>query len=187
MKFKIVLIGFLCFFISGCWNYNELNDLAIVTGIGIDEHEEGFKLSLMISNSQAVDADSQNEAQTTIFTGIGSNISEALVNIEMKNPKKIYLGHLATLVIDEKLARKDISNILDALVRNPESAKKYHVIIARDNKSEEILKSLSPLEAFPSQNIALNIRTTSKNQGISNDTILSVFISNILKQGMNAT
>lgn len=186
MKFKIFLISFLCFFISGCWNYNELSDLAIVTGAGIDEHENGFKLSLMISNSQAINGDTQNESQTTIFTGIGNNISEALVNIEMKNPKKIYLGHLAAVVIDEKIAKKDVSHVLDALVRNPESAKKYHVIIARDNKAENIIKSLSPLESFPSQNIALNIRTTSENQGISNDIILSVFLEKILKPGVNA-
>lgn len=187
MKIKIFIVSLFCFLMCGCWNYNELSDLAIVTGIGIDSHEEGIKLSLMISNSQSIEASDQNESQTTVTSGVGSNLNEALVNIEMKNPKKLYLGHLAVAVIDEKLAQKGLGGILDALIRNPESAKKYPVVLARENKAEDILKSLSPLEAFPSQNISLNIQTTAKNQGISNNTILSVFLSNILKQGSNAT
>ena len=36
MKIKIA-ITFLClFFVTGCWNYNELNTLAIATAMGID-------------------------------------------------------------------------------------------------------------------------------------------------------
>lgn len=186
MKIKILFILFLCFISCGCWNYNELNDFAIVTGIGFDKHEYGYKVSLMISNSQSIQSSSkEGEAATTVFTGVGETILEALNSIDVKSPRHLYLGHLAVAVIDEKLAQNDINPILETLMRNPESAKKYYLVLARENKSEDILKSLSPLESFPSQNISLNIESASENQGIANKTILSEFIITLLKPGVN--
>lgn len=188
IKVKFLLILFLCLVCSGCWNYNELNELAIVTGMGIDKTEDGIKVSLMISNSQSTQGSTrEGEAQTTVFSGTGKNITEALEEIDVQNPRNLYLGHLSVAVVDEEIAREDISIITDALLRNPETAKKYYLILARDNKAEEILKSLSPLEFFPSQNISLNIQNSSKSQGIISDTKLSEFVINLLDNGVSAT
>ena len=33
---KILLIFFIPFILGGCYDYNQLNDLAIISGIGID-------------------------------------------------------------------------------------------------------------------------------------------------------
>jgi len=187
MKLKIFLIFLLCFFTSGCWNYNELNELAIVTGIGIDKHENGYKVSLMISNSRSTQSSSrEGEAQTTVFTGTGKTFTEALSNIDVKTPRNLYLGHLEVVLVDEEIAKDNINIVLENLMRNPETAKKYYIAIARDNKSEEILKGLSPLESFPSQNISLNIQNSSQSEGISTEMVLSEFIKTILKQGVNS-
>lgn len=186
MKIKLFLILFICFFTSGCWNYNELNDFAIATGMGIDEHKDGFKISLMISNSQSPQSSSrEGEAGATVFTGIGNSITEALNNIDIKTPRNLYLGHLAVVVIDEEVAKKDIDIVLEALVRNPETAKKYHIVLAKDHKAEEILTTLSPLETFPSQNVSNNISNSSKSQSIIAESFLSDFIITLLKPGIN--
>ena len=186
MKIKIFLILFLCFLTSGCWNYNELDDFAIVTGMGIDEYEDGYKVSLVISNSQSTQGSSrEGEAQTTVFTGIGNNITEAINEIDMKTPRNLYLGHMAVVVIDEEIAKNDINIVLEALTRNPESAKKYHITIAKEKKAEEILKTLSPLESFPSQNIANNIITASTTQSITTESFISDFTMALLRPGVN--
>lgn len=188
IKIKFLFILFLSFLCSGCWNYNELNELAIVTGMGIDKAEDGITVSLMISNSQSTQGSTrEGEAQTTVFSGTGKNITEALEEIDIQNPRNLYLGHLSVVVIDEEIAKEDISIITDALLRNPETAKKYYLILARDNKAEDILKSLSPLEFFPSQNISLNIQNSSKSQGIISDTKLSEFVITLLDEGISAT
>jgi len=186
MKIKIFLILSLCFLTSGCWNYNELDDFAIVTGMGIDEYEDGYKVSLVISNSQSTQGSSrEGEAQTTVFTGTGNNITEAINEIDIKTPRNLYLGHMAVVVIDENVARKDINIVLEALTRNPESAKKYHITLAKNKKAEEILKTLSPLESFPSQNIANNIVTASTTQSITTESFISDFTMALLRPGVN--
>lgn len=186
MKTKLFLILFLCFLTSGCWNYNELNDFAIATGMGIDKHENGYKVSLVISNSQSTQGSSrEGEAQTTVFTGTGKSITEALGNIDEKTPRNLYLGHLAVVVVGEEIARDDIDVVLESLTRNPETAKKYQISLARDNKAEDILKTLSPLESFPSQNISNSIVTSAQNMSITSESFVSDFIMTLLKPGVN--
>lgn len=186
MKIKVFLILFLCFLTSGCWNYNELNDFAIATGMGIDKHENGYKISLVISNSQSTQGSSrEGEAQTTVFTGTGESITEAIGNIDEKTPRNLYLGHLAVVVVDEEVAKNDIDIVLESLTRNPETAKKYQITLARGTKAEKILKTLSPLESFPSQNISNNIITSSNTESITSESFVSDFIMTLLKPGVN--
>ena len=186
MKIKILLILSLCFLTSGCWNYNELDDFAIVTGMGIDKNKDGYKISLVRSNSQSTQGSSrEGEAQTTVFTGIGDSITKALSEIDTKTPRNLYLGHIAVVVIDEYVAKDDINIVLEALTRNPETAKKYHITVAREKKAEEILKTLSPLESFPSQNIANNIATSSTTQSITTESFISDFTMSLLRPGVN--
>ena len=186
MKIKVFLILFLCLFTSGCWNYNELNDFAIATGMGIDKHEDGYKVSLVISNSQATQGSSrEGEAQTTVFTGTAESITGAISSIDKKTPRNLYLGHLAVVVVDEEVAKEDIDVVLESLTRNPETAKKYQIVLAKGNKAEEILKTLSPLESFPSQNISNNIVTSSTTESITAESFVSDFIMTLLRPGVN--
>ena len=47
---KIIFSLFILLFVCGCWNYKELNEYSIVTGIAVDKSEEGYKVSTLISN-----------------------------------------------------------------------------------------------------------------------------------------
>ena len=102
-----------------------------------------------------------------------------------KTPRNLYLGHLAVVVVDEEVAKEDIDVVLESLTRNPETAKKYQIVLAKGNKAEEILKTLSPLESFPSQNISNNIVTSSTTESITAESFVSDFIMTLLRPGVN--
>lgn len=48
---KILLLP-LIFLMCGCWNYKELNNLAMTTGIAIDKIDNDYHVTLLISNSK---------------------------------------------------------------------------------------------------------------------------------------
>lgn len=52
MKWKIIIVLSFCFFLTGCWNYRELSDLSISTGISIDKEGDEYKVGMLISNAQ---------------------------------------------------------------------------------------------------------------------------------------
>lgn len=185
MKNKLLILLTSIFLLSGCWNYNELNELAICTGMAIDYEDEKYTVTYMIAKTNSSDqTDSSSKASTTTYEGSGKNIAEAIQEINRMSPKKTYIGHLNIIVISESVAKNGLKNMLDYLLREPESRKKFYFILAKDVKASETLKILSPLESFTSQNIATNIESVDQLQAIANDITYSKFVSNILKEGL---
>ena len=171
MKNKIILFLF-CIVITGCYNYNELNEIAIISGLGIDLVNGKYHISAMISNGESLDSKENNE-QTTLITWTGKTYSEAIEDVERKSPRELYIGHLNVVVIDENIAKDSLYDIIEALFRNPETLKKYYIILAKDISSKDILKTLSPLETFPAQNTSLNIISSKQNLGFTTEVFLS--------------
>ncbi|MEG0021239.1 MAG: Ger(x)C family spore germination protein [Bacilli bacterium] len=186
MKIKLAIILVLLLFTTGCWNYNELDDFAIVTGMGVDKDKDGIILSVLIANGESMGASNkEGNSESTIITGKGKTISEAIINIETKSAKDLYMGHLNEIVIEDDLAFDSIYDIMDYLIRNPEVVKKYYVLIAKDNKSREILQVLSPLENFPSQNIALMVENSNKRIGYVPNVTLFNFAFSAVNKGLD--
>lgn len=184
MKLKLFLLLFISFFMTGCWNYSELSDMAIVSSVAVDIENEEYLVSFLITNAQKPDSDSQNNSATmTIISGKGNTVVEAINNIDLKMPKEHYLGHMSSLIISEDVAKNTLE-VFDYFFRNPESIKKFDFIISKD-KAVNTLKVISPLEIFPSESIISNLREINKEQGVISETLYSDFLNDVLTEGKN--
>ena len=161
---KIIFLA-LIFFLSGCYNYRELNDLAIVKGAAIDISGNEYVLSYIVS-------DNAKDKETTdfILEGRGKTISDAVSEINLSSPKELYIGHMLIYVISENVARNGISDVTDYFFRNPESKKTFQVFISKGIKATDVLKSLLSLEK--TDNIVKNL--------ISENSLSSFFINTSL-------
>lgn len=183
-KLYLIIILFLCCFITGCWNYKELNQLAIVTGMSIDIDEDNkYSVSFMVANSKKKESESNSGTESIVYKGTGKTVTEAVAEIERILPKELYLGHLEVIIFSDKLAKKGLDNVLDYIIRKPESPNKFFTLLSKDTKAEDILKTLSPLQTFPSENISYSLTTTSESNSISNDSNYMSFITDILVPG----
>ena len=180
---KIFLISILLFLLTGCWNYRELNDYAIVTSMAIDYSDNKYEVSLLFSSSKKTDK--EQDSIITVYSDKGNSIYEAIKNISLSIPKEIYLSHLSTVIISEDLARKGINPLLDYLLREPQSHQNFYIIIAKDTKAKNILSILAPLSDYPSQNITSNIKITEQLQGRITDANFNKFVSKIIQKGIN--
>lgn len=185
MKKLLLIIPILLIF-TGCADYKELNNIAIVTGIAVDIEDDEYKVSILISNSKkAQESSKEGDAGTIVYDGTGKNFSMALKKIDNRIPKKIYLGHLAVIIVSEDVAKKGLADISDYLFRSPETTKRSYLIMTRkDEKASDILKILSPLESFPSQNVKLNIENANNTSSISDNMTYSDFMETYLKKGI---
>lgn len=186
MKIKCLILFICLFLITGCHNYNELEDLSICTAIAIDLEDDKYKVTYMIANSKKSDVSSkEGEAQTILYSGTGDSIDEAIQEISLISPKVLYIGHLSVMVISDEVAKKGISNILDYLLRNQESRKKFDIVLTQETKAIDVIKILSPLENFPSKNILSNLDSSEQIQSLSNLTDFNNFVGTILEEGVN--
>ena len=98
---KIFILIILLLSVSGCWNYKELDDYSIVTGIAIDKSKDDYEVSVLISNASKSSGDSPDSSQSksVVYSGKGNSIFKALKDISLISPKELYLDHFSILVI----------------------------------------------------------------------------------------
>ena len=170
------------FMLTGCYNYRELNDLAITTAFGIDKDENGYKMTFQVVNtkkSSSQDNDSGNP-KIIVYEQTGKTTQEAARKIILESPKRVYANHVVLLVIDENVAKEGIENVLDLLFRDAESRKQYMVLISKGTTAKEILQTLTPLEAVNAQDILKSIIADSKYYGISEDITLESLMESLI-------
>lgn len=185
MKYKYLLLIPLLFLMTGCWNYQELNQLAITTAMAIDLTEDDtYRVSLLIANGKNNQTNNrEGQSQTVVYSGEGDTISRAFREINLQIPKIPYIGHLGVVVVSEDVAKKGMKNVLDYLLRNPESVKRFYLIVSKDDSAEDVIKVLSPLETFPGQSITTNIALANNQEAISTAITYSRFVESLLKKG----
>ena len=186
---KIILSLFILFCLTGCWNYNELNDYSIVSGVAIDKKDDKYEASVLISNSPKSDSGENNssQSQVVVYSGKGDSIFSALKQIGLISPKELYFGSFSVLVISEEVAKDGIDSAIDFFVRYPNARKNFYVVLSKDTKAKDTLKIMTPLSSFPSQKITDNIESTTQLQGIISSTNFNNLLSNILSEGIEPT
>ena len=130
MKKIILLISILL--LSGCADYIEINDLAIVTGLLIDYKDENY-----IITSQIIE--SNDESKIKVITTTGSTIEETLAKISQTSNKEVFISHLKTIILTENIIKNNI-DIYDFFLRNAKSKMNFKIYIAEDEDAKKILK-----------------------------------------------
>ena len=143
---KIIFALIALLLISGC-NYNELNDIYLVSALAIDYTDE-YNLSLLtISDNE--------ENPTRVITGKGKSIKETFYNISQNYNKPLYLGHLNLIIISEETGSKGIEELLKIINEDNETKKNFYIVLAESTKAIDILNSLSSTK-FETKNSNLN-------------------------------
>ena len=175
---KILLIIPIIFLLTGCYNYREINELAIVSGISITKEGNDIKLTTEVINpKKEQDASSGEEPEFITYTKKAKSIQEAIRKMIQDSPRKMYGAHIEILVIDEKIAKENLIDILDFFARDPEIRSEFKVLIG---KSDDVLKITTPLEKISSQNIRNSLENNSKYLGYANVMTYHELISNVL-------
>ena len=185
-KFVLIIITlFILLISSGCYNYKEINDMAIVSSIGIDKDNKKDKyiVSAQIMNSK--ESENSEDSQITVYTKEGDTVHEALRNITLKSPRKLYGNHLSKIVLSEEVAKEGIDNILDIFNRITEVRNEFIITIVKEDKASDVLKVLTTTESIPAEYVKLSLKIADKTSGLTYATKLDEFISLYLKKGID--
>ena len=179
---KKIIIIIICLMLTGCFNYKELNNYAIVTGLSIDKSDNGYEVSALITNAIK---ENENKTNISVVSGKGKSIYSAIKDINLKIPKELYLSHLNVIIISEEVAKDGMKPILDYLVREPESHQSYYLIISKDTKAKNALSILDPIANFPSENIYSNLENSRDLQSKIIYDKVNQYIGKVLEKGIH--
>ena len=175
---KMIFIIPIIFLLTGCYNYREINELAIVSGVSIRKVDDEIELTTEVINpKKEQDASSGEEPEFIIYTSRAKSVQEAIRKMIKESPRKMYGAHIEILVIDEGIAREYLMDILDSFARNPEIRSEFKDLVG---KSDDILKITTPLEKISSEYIRNSLENNNKYLGFANVVTYHELISNVL-------
>ena len=183
--FVVVFTLFILLLSSGCYNYKEINEMAIVSSIGIDKDDKNDKyiVSAQIMNSK--ESEDSEDSQIIVYTKEGDTIHEALRNVTLESPRKLYGNHLSKIVLSEEVAKEGIDNVLDTFNRLSEVRNEFIITVVKDNKASDVLKVLTSTETIPAEYVKLSLKIADETSGLTYTTKLDEFISLYLKKGID--
>lgn len=171
---NIAIVLTLCcvMLLTGCWDALELNRRAIVAGIGIDhapEEEGQYLVSFQVIIADEISGKTGRGATpTSIYSGTGHTISEAIRNASRKVPRLISTAHARLIIISESVARQGISEIMDFLDRDSDIRLTADVVITKgDIRAVDVAASLTPIGKITAYSISQKAELTAQQSGTS--------------------
>ena len=128
---KIIIPLILILSLSGCKNYIEINDLAILTGIVIDYKDNMYEVTAQLIVN---DKDSKIE----VFKSSSSSINEAIAELSKLSNKEVFISHLKVLIVTDRIIKKDI-DFKDYFLRSSKSKMNFYIYVIDNDISDKIL------------------------------------------------
>ncbi len=163
IKYLLLLLPFL----SGCYNYRELNEIGITTAISID-YDENFKVIAQVINPvKQQDASTSGEPSFVNFSSEGDSLQEAFRSVILESPRQLYGSHLQIIILSEEIVNNHLFEVLDFFTREPEIRSEVNVIIAQDPKDLEGITIQTLLNDLSSSTILDALESQNKKEGVT--------------------
>lgn len=163
----VVLVMLVCLTFTGCNSQNNLRDLSIVEGMGIDytdgETEVTVQTLNLVKEGSGSEALSQNVTINT--SDSGNNISDALTNISKGISKKLFFGQNRIIVFGKDFATNHLYENLDYLLRSSDSRADILLCVA-DDTAKSVIDSKENNALVPAESIA-SLLITGEKRGFS--------------------
>lgn len=181
-QLSIIPVCLLMLLLAGCWDRTEVNDLAIVVGLGLHKMEdEQVELSLQLVNPSSMASGvgggggQQGTGElTTVEKEIGKTTFDARSKLQEKLSRNIFSGHNRVVFISEKMAEKGIRKHIDFLSRHPKPRLRSYVFVTKgapadffkvmpdlESSSAETARELANLEVGMSVHVKDLVQMTS--------------------------
>jgi germination protein, Ger(x)C family len=165
-KLKSIFLLFIIFAytitFAGCWNYREIEQLGVVTGVAIDKHDDKYIISIEMLKSSI--RQKQSEIESLYYSGEGLTIFDAIRKLITKTGKKLFWSHCLAIIFSEEIAKEGIIPDIDWFIRDSEPRRTAWVLISKDIDAGDILK-------LSSQNVnrivSMDINDLMKNYNVS--------------------
>ena len=179
MKKLVFLILLVLLFCSGCYDYTELNEMAIVSGIAVDYKDDKFDVTFEILNTKNKE-DNSDQAKVYYASGKGKTISEAFSDTSLEIAKAPYLAHLKALVINEEIAKEHVEEIIDFLIRDNHIRNIFYMAISKGISASDVITNSDTNNPIVSNAIADLIESPTFTNNISSDLNFEKFVTNII-------
>jgi len=143
--------------LGGCWSSREINTLAFIMAVGLDQEETGdLVVSFRIAEPAALATTGEQGGtpgtdETTFPIVVrAKTVAEAMERLRTQLPRQPFLSHSQGIIIGESLARAGVNAILDFFERDEELRRSVHLFVTQEVDAAEIFTRVKQRLRTPS-------------------------------------
>lgn len=183
---KLLILLLIPLFLSGCYDYNELDDLAIISGVGIDYQNDEYVVTFEILSTKKQGDSSSASSSTYNVTGRGKTVTEAFANNGCFSDKVPYYDHIEVVVISEEIAKNHLKDISEYLTRSSKFRNEFYLALTTENTAEEIIRATSTEKPIASTFIVDMLENSNDSNSAGYYAPFTKTLRNILTDGEDA-
>ncbi|WCF05819.1 Ger(x)C family spore germination protein [Paenibacillus thiaminolyticus] len=149
---KLLLIGFCCLCLPGCWDMAEINQLAIINLVGLDKEPESGKYTTyyQVINPGGMASQKSAGMKAPVYTyrieafTLG-DLGDKLYDII---PRRPFYDHYQGLIVTERLAESGMLELINFFEKQPDRRSTVYLFVT-DSPLSEIMNTYIPIERLP--------------------------------------
>lgn len=154
------LLGTFSLALSGCWDSTELNKSSLITGAALEPGNNGKLLRLTVETMIAAKVEGNKDTVPSVVQSMeGNTLSEIFTRFNESMDRSMLISHIGVIIVDERLARHGLENILDPLQRTRYIREDVLILISEGVHASQILKVLYPRGARTSSKIISQVES----------------------------
>lgn len=173
--------------LTSCWDYTEINQHAIVTGVAIDKGSDGHGYSITVEVVDLRGAVKEAKIQSKSIESQGKTLQDAFRNVIKVSGKTLYWSHVEIIIIGKNIAKHGVLPIIDMIHRQYQPRLSIHILISKEETAREMLSQQSITTDIRS--IEMSEMINSEKRVISKAPHVDVrnFINDLSGDGISAT
>lgn len=139
---KILILLIIPLLLGGCFDYNELDDLVIVAGIGIDYDDSQYEVTFEILSTKK-EGDNSSSSSAYTVSSKGKTVTEAFAHNGNKLDKVPYYDHIEVVVISDTIAKDHLKEVSEYLIRSSKFRNEFYITLTTKNSAKEVISNTS--------------------------------------------
>ena len=171
--FRIILWIFLIttapLYLTSCWNYREIDKIAVVAGMAVDKNPKNNNFICTVEILDPTLKAGEGATQSVIISEEGTTIFDTVRNLIMKLGKKAYWAHAKIVILSEAVSKEGVLQVLDWIDRDAEVRSDMLLAVSREKTAAEVLKTeglLIPMTSLQINEILKTQRAVAKTPSI---------------------
>ncbi|MED0680842.1 Ger(x)C family spore germination protein [Aneurinibacillus thermoaerophilus] len=154
--------------LAACWDKTEMNELALVSMVGVDIDPESGKKTVYyqiinpLSGTSARGTPGGEQAPVYTYEISGSSFGEIKSTIYKMLPRKLFIAHSKVLLVSRRAARQGVRDIVNFIEMQPNGRSSVPMLIV-DGPISQVMKTFTPLERVPSDAIDSRLKLLIRN------------------------
>lgn len=182
---KIITIIIMCFMCTGCFDYEELGELGIISAMSIVKEEDMFHVDIQLINIIESGDHGVVESPITIISGEGETVFDAVRSMNLRTSKSFFPADMAYLIVDKSvLEENSLREVMDFFARHTKLSLNFLVITSTDSDPGDVMASLSEFNINAATNMSEVIRLSEKRYGASYSLTFLEYLKDYFEPGI---